>query len=357
MTTSDIIRLRLHHQQLVQPQFKTPAEVVRWLGAVQAQDYLHTLWGIGQRLKNVTEPEIEKAVAEKSIVRSWPMRGTLHFVPSEDLRWMLKYLTPRIVKRQTTMFLKAGLDKTVFNKSRKIIIDALEGGKQLTREELYRALEKKKIPTDNVRGLHILFVLAQEQLICFGSRQGKQQTFTLMDEWLPPSKEIAFDEALGRLALRYFTSHGPAQVQDLAWWAGLTQTEAKAGLESVKSKLARETTTGKEYWLSPDIPSGKTIPNVAHLLSVYDEYGIAYKDRSVLADGERAEKLKGRDFLNMMMFKGRIAGFWKRTLDKTQVNVELTSLTSLKPIEKSALEKTVKEYGKFLGLPAKLEMS
>jgi hypothetical protein len=356
MTNRDIIRLRLYHQQLVQPQFKTPGEVVKWLGAVQAQDYLHALWGIGQRLNNSTELFIEKAIADKTIVRTWPMRGTLHFVAPEDTRWMLKHLTPRIIKKYASMFRKEGLDKTVFKKCGKIFTQALQGGKQLTREELYDVLEKKKISTSNTRGLHILGVLAQEGLICFGPRRGKQHTFTLLEEWLPASKEIPFDEALGELALRYFTSHGPATIQDLAWWAGLTQTEAKAGLESIKSKLTRENINGKEYWFSADVSSGKNIPNTAYLMSVYDEYGISYKDRSVLADGARSEKLKGRDFLNMLIIKGTIAGIWKRTLERDKVVVDVQSLTQFSKAEKDLITKAVERYGKFLNLPAEFRV-
>jgi hypothetical protein len=325
---------------------------VQWLGAMQAQDYLHSLWGIGQRLKNAIEPEIEKAIADKTIVRTWPMRGTLHFVAPEDVRWMLKYLTPRIIKKYDSMFRKEGLDKKVFAKCAKVFADVLQGGMRLTREELYEALEKKKISTSNTRGLHILAVLAQEGLICFGPRKGKQQTFTLLEEWLPPTKEISFAEALARLALCYFTSHGPATLTDLAWWAGLTQKEAKAGVEAVKSKLIRETAGGMEYWLSPDVPSGKTIPGTAWLMSVYDEYGIAYKDRSALADPRRAEKLRGRDFLNMIVIKGKIAGLWKRTLEKNRVVVQADPLTPFTSVEKAYLNKTVKQYGKFLRLPA-----
>jgi hypothetical protein len=352
MTNNELLRIRLNKQQLINPEFKTPGDVVRWLGAVQAQDYLHTLWGIGQRLDNSNEAIIEKAVLEKSIVRSWPMRGTLHFVAVEDLRWMLEYLTPRVVKRQNALFLKAGLDKSVFSKCRKIIVDTLKEGGVRTREELYEALEKKKISTSNVRGLHITFVLAQEQVICFGPRKGKQHTFTLLDNWLPPAKPVTWDEALYKLAFRYFRSHGPATTEDLAWWAGLTKTESKAALESVKSKFVSEKILGKEYWLSPDSPAGETIPNMAHLVSVYDEYCIAYKDRNALAEGKRAEKLKGRDFLNMVMIKGKIAGFWKRTFEKDSVTINVSPLTRFSPAEKKALHDASARYARFLECPA-----
>jgi hypothetical protein len=245
------------------------------------------------------------------------------------------------------------LDESVFRKSRKIIIDALQGGKILTRESLYDILEKKKISTSNVRGLHITFVLAQEQVICFGPRQGRQQTFTLLDEWLPPAKEILFDEALCKLAHSYFTSHGPATIRDLAWWAGLTLSEAKTGLESVKSKLNREVVLGNEYWFSDDQPSGKTVPNAAHFMSVYDEYTIAYKDRSVLSNGE---KFSGKAFMNVFMINGRIGGTWKRTLERDHVSIEARPVRPLASQDKAALEKTAKQFGNFLCLSPRLRI-
>src|SRR5688572_12439663 len=136
MTASDLTRYRLHNQQLINAQFDTPAEVVAWFGAVQAQDFPGSFWTIGQRMKSsVQEADVEEAVNDRSIVRTWPMRGTLHFVAPKDARWMLKYLTPRIASRMASYYRKAELDTKVFAKCKKLWIKSLEGGHQLTRSE------------------------------------------------------------------------------------------------------------------------------------------------------------------------------------------------------------------------------
>jgi hypothetical protein len=104
MTTKELVSHRLASQHLLRPLLDTPEEVVSWLGAVQAQDYQSALWAIGIRMNGSTESIVEKAIDDRKIVRSWPMRGTLHIVSAEDLRWMLKYLTPRVVKRTALVY-------------------------------------------------------------------------------------------------------------------------------------------------------------------------------------------------------------------------------------------------------------
>src|ERR1051325_4953824 len=97
MTDLGIAHRRLFNQHISSPTFDKPCEVVGWLGAVQAQDYLGALWAVGLRMRRAVEADIERAVADRTIIRSWPMRGTLHFVAAADIRWMLELLTPRIV--------------------------------------------------------------------------------------------------------------------------------------------------------------------------------------------------------------------------------------------------------------------
>src|SRR5687767_7011447 len=138
MTLKDIARYRLQLQQLAQPEFEKPADVVRWLGAVQAQDYLAALWAVGVRAKNLIEADVEKALADRSIVRTWPLRGTLHFVAAEDVHWMLEAFTPRIVAMQANRLKKESeLDEKVFTRCRKVFEKILQGGNQLTRDAMY----------------------------------------------------------------------------------------------------------------------------------------------------------------------------------------------------------------------------
>jgi hypothetical protein len=350
MTISDLTRYRLHNQQLVNAQFDNPGDVVAWLGAVQAQDFPGSLWTIGQRMKNkVQEADVEKAVNDKSIVRTWPMRGTLHFVPSKDVRWMLKYLTPRVISRMASYYQKTELDTKVFTKCKKLWIKALEGGQQLIRGEMYDVLERAKISTANMRGGFILGQMAHEGVICFGSRKGKQQTFTLMDEWLPSFPMLKKDEALVELALRYFKSHGPAVIEDFMWWAGLPKGEAASTLASVKEQLQQETINGKTHYFSASGKPGKINPAIAYLLPTYDEYGIAYKVRDAIIDPADHKKIGGI-YTSAIMMNGKAIGVWKRSIKNDSVLIETKPFRPFTKGQKSAVAAAAKRYGKFVGL-------
>jgi hypothetical protein len=348
MKTNQIASYRLNAQQLVRPSFTKAGEVVEWLGAVQAQDFLGSLWSVGQRLKKAVEADVEEAIANKTMVRTWPMRGTLHFVAPKDVRWMLKHLTPRVFARMAGILRKDGIDDKVISKSRKLWIKALAGGKQLTRDELYGELERGKISTAGTRGLHILTCVAQEGMICFGPRRGKQHTLVLLDEWLPSYPVITKDEALGELAIRYFTSHGPATAGDFMWWAGLTKADAMKGIFSAGHALTEEVINKKSYLLSPDAePSGR-VRGVAYLLPTYDEFGIAYKDRSAIIDREDYKKVGGF-YTSGIMIDGRAVGVWRRTLNKDTVLIETRAFNAFDKEQRNSIEAAAIRYAGFIG--------
>src|SRR5262250_1125569 len=134
----DIARLRLQNQRIAGATFEKPGDVVAWLGSVQAQDYLGALWAVGLRMRSAVEADIEQALANRTIIRTWPMRGTLHFVAAADIRWMLELLTPRVVANKAQHLLRQfGLDEAAFARSKELFERALQGGKQLTREAMY----------------------------------------------------------------------------------------------------------------------------------------------------------------------------------------------------------------------------
>lgn len=355
MTPIELLKLRLANQQIINSQFTNPGEVVRCLGAVQAQDYMGSLWAIGCRMKNAKEKNIETAIAEKTIVRTWPMRGTLHFLAPEDVKWMLRLLTPRVISKAASIYRNSGLDKKLFDKSRKIFIKALQGGKQLLRSEMYQVLEDAKIDTSNTRGLHILGVLAQEGLICFGPRIGKQPSFVLLDEWITNHKSLAGDEAIAELAERYFTSHGPATIQDFCWWSGLTQAEAKRGLEKIKQNLVEEKINGQSFWMKAIMPARIKTPGI-YLLPPFDEYLVSYKDRSAALENLHSKQVFTVNgiFSPVVIINGKIAAIWKRTITKKEVIIELQAFQKFTPPQKEGIKKAAKKYGRFIGLEPKL---
>lgn len=356
MTTADIVRLRLQAQLLDRHPLSTPVEVVRWLGAVQAQDYLGSLWAVGLRLPGTTEAEVERAIADREIVRTWPMRGTIHYVAAEDARWMLELLTPRVIARSAGRYRQLELGEKVFARSRDVLTKALEGGQALTRKALYGALEAANIPTTDARGLHILGHLAQEGLVCFGPRAGKQPTFVLLDEWVPATMPLAHDEAVAELARRYFGSHGPATVQDFVWWSGLTVAEARLGTDLAAADLSRVTVAETTYWFV-DGPWTRTEPVAAHLLPFFDEFLVAYKDRSAALEPAHLARVNaGGGLLDpTVLLGGRVVGTWKRTLGKDGALLTLDPFAPLDEAQMQAVGETTGRYGAFLGVEARVQ--
>lgn len=341
-----IARRRLYNQLIVSAEPRSPGHVVRALGAVQAQDYAAALWAVGLRSPGATEEDVQKAISDKLIVRTWPMRGTLHFVAAADARWMLAYLTPRVLTRSRGRFKQLELDEAAFQRCATLASKALEGGNRLTRDEIYRIFDAGGVATTGQRGIHILSWLAQKGILCFGPRQGKEQTFVLLEEWVPPAAVPPRDEAIAELARRYFTSHGPATLQDFAWWSGLLKSEALLARETIRQELVSEEYEGREYWASSSISSTGAS---AQLLPVYDEYAVAYRDRSAALDPAYAGKTGNGIFRPIAVVDGRIVGTWRRTLKRDSAVVEIRFLRKLAGKEREAVLESAERYGDFIG--------
>ena len=356
MKRSDIAHLRLQNQRIAVSKFAKPGDVVAWLGAVQAQDFNGALWAVGVRMPaelNPTEALIEQAIAEGKIIRTWPMRGTLHFVAAEDAHWIMDLLAARVAKRFLPRLQKDyELDRTVFTRAEKALVRALQGGKQLSRNAMYQVLESAKIASASGRGLQILTYLSLNKLLCFGSREGKHPTFRLFEEWISAAQQKSTEEALAELARRYFTSHGPASLQDFLWWSGLSVAEAKAALELAKSHLVQETVGEQTYWLAPFSPATKTSNKLpaTYLLPPYDEYTVAYKDRSAVLSPENAKLAStGNGIFNpIIVINGQVVGVWKRELKKGIVTITPNFFAKLSKAETKDLAAAGTRYGNFL---------
>lgn len=357
MTGTDIARRRLSSQRIDGEKFEKPEEVVRWLGAIQAQDYAQALWAVGLRLRSATVADVERAVADARIVRTWPMRGTIHLVLAEDVGWMLKLAASRLIARDGRRLRQLELDEEIMERCGGIFRDALGGGKRLSRPEMMRLLGDAGIRTDGQRGYHVLWYLSQAGLICPGPMRDKQQTFVLLDEWVPDPRKLSREESLAELAGRYFASHGPATVHDFARWSGLTVTESREAVEAATPGLAPEKIDGREYWASEDA-RGRVAsdgPGV-HLLPGFDEYLLGYKDRGAVLAAEHASRIvPGGNgvFLPTIVIGGQVVGIWRRKLKKKSVGITLSPFTRLDDAE-GRITDAAKAYGRFLGLPPSL---
>ena len=255
MISRDIIQRRLINQQLAASAatgcFSTSAALVQWMGCIQAQDFAGGKWAIGSRIKGMTEAAVEKDFNEGRFLRTHVLRPTWHFVAPEDIRWMLKLTAPRLKAFNKNMHRNLEITPAILKRSTAIIEKALAGGKQLTRTELLLRLKKSKINTDDIRFSFLLMDAELDGVICSGPRQGKQFTYALLEERVPPAAAKSREEALTELARRYFSSRGPATLPDFAWWGGITLSDAKKGLEQCRQELAHEEINGQAYWFLP----------------------------------------------------------------------------------------------------------
>ncbi len=354
MTINDLVKLRLSNLQIPGTDLCAPREIVEWMGAVQAQDYAGAKWAIASRLKGTTDADIEQSITNKEIVRTWAMRGTLHFLSANDIHWLLAFLAPRLEGIMGTHFRKLELDKKTLIKSKKIIEETLRDGKQLTRKEIAAALQMKKIGTNDMRMTFMLLHASYERLICFGPRRGKEYTHTLLEEWVKPTDLLEYDESLKELTLRYFSSHGPATVQDFAWWSGLTLTEVKRGLEIAGAKLQNIRIKEQSYWMPQSITKQPGTSGSVFLLAGFDEYIVAYKDRAAVLHPHHVKAVMGAGngiFNNTVVVNGKVAGVWKRAFQKEKVHVDFTMFEKTSDVVKRKILTASKRFGKFLQMP------
>lgn len=353
MKRSDIARLRLDNQHLARSSFTTPGEVVRWFGAIQSQDLPGSLFAIGLRMRHATEALVERALADRSIVRSWPMRRTIHCMAAEDVRWMIRLLAPRGIARMQPYHRAMRITADDLTRAGKVLETALARGARLTRPELYEQLKAAGVATATpgipMRGLHLLVHWAQAGLICLAARKGKQPTFALLEEWTPRGRDLSGDEALAELATIYFRAHAPATVKDFAWWASLPMAEAKRALLLADDVLKSAKVDGVEYWLLRDAAAASSGALPILLLPPFDEYTVAYADRTIAAD-ESVLRSISHGLAPNFLIDGRIAGTWKRTfLANETVSITPSLLRILNKKEQIGLTQAVERYAVFMG--------
>jgi hypothetical protein len=357
-TVRHIVRARLRAQLLVGGGLKKPEDVVRWMGAVQAQEYTEAKWALAMRMRRASDAIVERALTSGAILRTHVLRPTWHFVTAADIRWMLALTGPRVSAAMSSYNRRLELDASVFRDSQRAMSAALRGGAQLTRQELKAVLHRARIHADGVQRLaHIVMQAELDGVICSGARRGRQFTYALLDERVPAAPAFSRDHALTELTRRYFTSHGPAQLQDFVWWSGLTAADARAGLEMVASALASEIVDGRRYWFSSSIRAIRSRSHVGVVLPLYDEYLIAYKDRSAVLDPGQWNPLVTREpFMAPIVVDGQVVGGWKRTIKKNRVDISLTPFVRLAAPARRAIADAAYAYAQFFGLDVVLSV-
>ena len=363
LTPSTVARARLHSLLLLGEDRPTACgAIAAWFGAMQAQDVASGKWSLGVRLPGATEADIDDAFERAEVVRTWPMRGTIHIVPAADIRWMLELTAGRALDATLTRRKELGLDLDDAARACAVLDDELRLRGRLTRSECLQVLNEAGIATDGQRGYHLLGYAAQTGVVCIGPNRGKEQTYALIDTWAPQQVRLDGEAALAELAFRFFRSHGPATIRDFAGWSGLTLTRARAGVTANEGRLVPRRFRDDDAWLTADlaamIEEGRTARWTAVVaLPGFDEFVLGYKDRSVqVRDGDLDRIVPGGNgvFRATVCLDGQVAATWTRTIKRAEVLVELEPLREFSERQRQRIGRAFEAYGRYLGLPLRL---
>jgi hypothetical protein len=350
------------------------ADTVRHLLAIQAQDFAQAVWAIGLRTPGAVRSDVMAALASGDVVRSAPIRGTLHFLAAPDLRWILRLTAQRTLAGARTRFAELDLDEATFERAAEVAAAELAGGVALSREEFLAVLRSAGISTEGQRGYHLIFNLSHRALICWGPPRGNQQALVLVDEWIPNAVEPDRSAALREFALRYFTGHGPATERDFAWWSKLTLADARAAIALARDELTELSLDGVTFWaghatagpasLGPASldPAGKRSAALAepaepaalrevYTLPGFDEYLLGYQDRSHVLDADHLQRIipgKNGIFLPTLVSKGKVIGTWRKGDVATATSATAELFAPLTARETAALRRSENAYERFM---------
>jgi hypothetical protein len=344
MTPKDISMQRLLRQQITHTKLKQPQALLHYMGAMQAQEYALAKWAIGLRLPGTSDVTIEADFNAGHILRTHVLRPTWHFVAPRDIRWLLQLTAPRVHAFNAFMYRKQELDQAMLQRCSKLIERSLRDGNYQTRSTISKLLQEEGIPSDTIRLSCIIMYAELEGLICSGPRMGKQFTYALLEERVAPVAAKSYEEALAALSLCYFTSRGPATVQDFAWWSGLTLKEARAGAATLPRSFEALHCEGKDYILKPLSAAEKTqLQTATFLLPDYDEYGISYKDRSALFPAGQ-DRGTASVFDHLVVVDGHAGGTWKQERKGKQLQVQTRLFEPHTKTQEKEVAKAVARY-------------
>ena len=346
-----IAERRLRNQHISTRGLRRPADVVTWFGAMQAQEYEPAKWALGLRMADgAANSDIQRAFDEGRILRTHVLRPTWHFVTPTDIRWLLELTAPRVHRILSYYNRALELDARTLTRGTALIERALADGRHLTRAELGDSLRRARLPMVGNRLARVVMHAELEGVICSGRRRERKFTYALLAERAPNARRLSRDEALASLGARFFRSHGPATIRDFAWWSGLTTADGKRATEMIRAR--REVIDGLAYWTTKESSRGTARNQQVHLLPIFDEYLVAYRDREAVPHGPStivSSSSGSVTFQHAFVIAGEVAGTWRPTRSTTGVLIRGVPLRRLNSTERRALTAAVQRFEKFLG--------
>jgi hypothetical protein len=357
LSDADVRSVRLRSLLLAHGPQRTVLEVAEWFGAMQAQDLASGSWSFGLRSLGIIDADVQAAQERAEVLRTWPMRGTVHFVPARDAAWMVALMAKKPLAGGAARREYLGITLDLVDRGVDVLRAALSGGVILTRDECVAVLTDAGLPTAGQVSYHLLWYGSQVGVLCQGPPRGKDHTFTLLEEWVPDPATPSREEGLAIIARRYFRSHGPASEKDFSRWTGLRLRECREGIAALGHELVGVETSGGPMLATAELLDSDAPVRRCLVLPGFDEFMLGYGDRSILLSPEHfAAVVPGGNgvFQATLVKDGKAVGVWKRTLKPKTVDIAITELVPLSAADRKAFEREFTAYGAFIGREPRL---
>ncbi|MHB8598755.1 MAG: winged helix DNA-binding domain-containing protein [Ktedonobacteraceae bacterium] len=368
--SNDSVRLLRLRSQLLLPQssdgVRSVAQVVKELCGIQAQELPSSALAIRVRTTGLVATDVELArIEERSVIRTWGLRGTLHLLATEDLGWLLPFLGPVFIAGDRRRRVELGLDEVTCARAIQIIREVLASQGPLTRAELVEQLAIHGIRLEGQARPHLLGRAALEGVICFGPNRGAEPTYVLLSDWLDQKDTgypLSEDTAYRELTRRYLHAYGPATPEDQAAWSGMSLSKTRATWQYLADELLEVNIAGSPAWMLTShaawLDELSPSTSIVHLLPCYDTYLLGYQNRDLAVPREFAKRINagGGIVHPTLLIDGQVVGIWKGQQQKNHLNVQIEPFDSLASEIYPGLEAEMADIGRFLGVGASLQI-
>jgi hypothetical protein len=363
LSTEEALLLRTQSQLLTRDRLDNTSvqEVVRHMVALQAQERRAAQLGVRARSQGLTAADVDKArETDRTVVRTWCMRGTLHLVPAEDVGWLTALLGHVIIRDRRRRYGELGLDESTSKKAVRVIQTALAASGPLTRAELGAELVRSGLKVD-VSGQalpHLIGRAALEGLLCHGPMRENEETYVLLADWVGRTKPPGREESLAELALRYIRAYGPATPDDFAAWSGLPLREARTGWKLLVSEVMEIRVGGMPTWVSMQSGQGAPpTPDTLRLLPAFDAYLMGYRSRDLFLEPAYAARVQSGGIIHPTIIRdGQVVATWRYDRSRKDPVLRVEPFQPF-PVElRPQLEEEAGDIGRFLGEHPTLEM-
>jgi Winged helix DNA-binding domain len=354
-----LLRLRAQRLDQRRAQPAGAAEVVRQLCGVHAQIPSTSALAVRPRASGLRAADVERArLEERTLVRTWSMRGTLHLMAADDLGWLQPLLAPALIAGSGRRHAELRLDEDTFAKSSRVMREALAAHGPLTRAELAERLAAAGVDPSGQRIAHLVWRAGLEGLLCYGPDRGRESTLVLLDDWAERGRRMDPDAAMAELARRYLAAYGPADSRDLAAWSGLPVRDARAAWSRVAGELVEVLLAGQPAWLPAAHAAWLEEPgpdaSLVHLLPGFDVYMLGYRDRALAVPEKHGRAVwTGGGFIKpTLTVDGRAVATWASDRSRRGLKITVTPFGRLGDKPRAGLEAEAADLGRFLGTTA-----